>query len=336
MSYEKAADLLEFAQEIAARRLGMAYTEIDERSTAPSFEGKRRNTQRLVRALERVFGSAVSTRVNDRNEKHVLLETGQLRDLIDLTAHEMTALDRAIDVLTAANALPDAQSLSELRRKIRLLAPRTKIRKLDVDYEALLHAGYVAVRQGPRPLITPEIMAPVTEAILAVKQLSFDYSIGDTIQRRTVHPYGVVFGHRLYLVALMVDMPVADPSIWRVDRMSNVTLHDDRPADVPDQFDISAYARRSFGAFHRAEEYGEVEWRFSPDVADSALTYRFHPDQTVTRETDGSITVRFKASGLLEMAWALYPWGDHVEVVKPQALREMVDGWQRNDFPAVP
>lgn len=183
MAYDKASYLLELAQEVASRRLGMSYAEIDDRSTAPTFEGRRRNTQRLVKALERVFGSAVSTRINDQNEKHVLLEAGQLRDLIDLKAEEMTALDRAIDVLTAANALPDAQALKELRQKIRLLAPRTKIRKLDVDYEALLQAGYVAIRQGPRPLIIHEIVAPITEAILAVKQLSFDYRTDNAVQR---------------------------------------------------------------------------------------------------------------------------------------------------------
>lgn len=151
-----------------------------------------------------------------------------------------------------------------------------------------------------------------------------------------MHPYGVVFGHRLYLVALGTEAAGNNPSTWRVDRMSNAELHEDRPAIVPNGFDISAHARRSFGAFYREEEYGDVEWRFSPEVAENVLTYCFHPDQTLTLEGDGSVTVRFKASGLLEMAWALYPWGHHVEVLKPRALREMVEGWQRDDFQAVP
>ena len=51
---------------------------------------------------------------------------------------------------------------------------------------------------------------------------------------------------------------------------------------------------------------------------------------------DGSVTIRFAASGHLEMAWALYPWGDKVEVIKPEALRLLVQGHQREDFPAVP
>jgi predicted DNA-binding transcriptional regulator YafY len=51
---------------------------------------------------------------------------------------------------------------------------------------------------------------------------------------------------------------------------------------------------------------------------------------------DGSLTVRFKAAGVVEMAWYLYQWGDKVEVIKPEALRVMVEGYRRSDFPALP
>ena len=62
----------------------------------------------------------------------------------------------------------------------------------------------------------------------------------------------------------------------------------------------------------------------------------FHPDQTLTSNEDGSVTVRFSASGLLEMAWALYPWGHNVEVIKPERLKQLVEGHQRADFQGVP
>ncbi len=62
----------------------------------------------------------------------------------------------------------------------------------------------------------------------------------------------------------------------------------------------------------------------------------FHPLQSVTDEEDGSLIVRFHASGHLEMAWHLYLWGDAVEVLAPDRLREMVAGFQRGDFPALP
>ncbi|MBL9010311.1 MAG: WYL domain-containing protein, partial [Alphaproteobacteria bacterium] len=43
----------------------------------------------------------------------------------------------------------------------------------------------------------------------------------------------------------------------------------------------------------------------------------------------------FAAAGHLEMAWHLYMWGDRVEVLAPDALREMVAA-HRPHWPAMP
>ena len=62
----------------------------------------------------------------------------------------------------------------------------------------------------------------------------------------------------------------------------------------------------------------------------------FHPEQTEDVMPEGSLIVRFKAAGVVEMAWYLYQWGNKVEVIKPEALRVMVEGYRRSDFPALP
>ena len=49
--------------------------------------------------------------------------------------------------------------------------------------------------------------------------------------------------------------------------------------------------------------------------------FLFHPDQTVSENDDGSLTVRFKAGGINEMCWHLFTWGDSVTVERPKALR---------------
>ena len=101
-------------------------------------------------------------------------------------------------------------------------------------------------------------------------------------------------------------------------------------------FDLRAHAARAFGSFHSEAELAPVEWRFSPAAAPVARDFLFHPDQEVTTEADGSLTVRFTAGGWLEMAWHLYQWGDTVEVISPPELRAMVEAHRRPDFPALP
>ncbi|MCR9267925.1 MAG: WYL domain-containing protein, partial [Alphaproteobacteria bacterium] len=73
-----------------------------------------------------------------------------------------------------------------------------------------------------------------------------------------------------------------------------------------------------------------------PKAAVHAARFRFHPNQTSDVQEDGSLIVRFMASGLLEMCWHLYAWGDQVEVIAPPALADMVRDHRRSDFPGLP
>ena len=65
--------------------------------------------------------------------------------------------------------------------------------------------------------------------------------------------------------------------------------------------DLNEYAMESFGAFH--EEPFDVEWLFSADVANEAKNFIFHPKQKLTENPDGSLTVKFKAGGKMEIDW---------------------------------
>jgi predicted DNA-binding transcriptional regulator YafY len=51
------------------------------------------------------------------------------------------------------------------------------------------------------------------------------------------------------------------------------------------------------------------------------LRWRFHANQAVEPQPDGSVIVRFRASGMLELAWHLFTWGDKVEILAPPALK---------------
>ena len=79
-----------------------------------------------------------------------------------------------------------------------------------------------------------------------------------------------------------------------------------------------------------------MAWRISPAAAATAREFEFHPNQEMVEQEDGGLIVTFEASGLVEMAWHLYKWGDAVEVIEPAALREMVAGWQNSQINVLP
>lgn len=66
--------------------------------------------------------------------------------------------------------------------------------------------------------------------------------------------------------------------------------------------------------------------RVLPQGRDDGLRWRFHARQKVEEQVDGSVIVRFRASGMRELAWHLFTWGDKIEIVAPPALQEMMAG----------
>ena len=66
----------------------------------------------------------------------------------------------------------------------------------------------------------------------------------------------------------------------------------------------------------------KVELLFCADVAEDVLNYNFHPTQKVKRNENGTVTVKFKASGELEILWHLFKWGNAVKIISPRSLKK--------------
>jgi predicted DNA-binding transcriptional regulator YafY len=163
-------------------------------------------------------------------------------------------------------------------------------------------------------------VADLRQAILACRKVRLHYTRrdGERVAHK-VYPYGFLYGSRHYLVAY--SRPAGAHLLYRLPNIARAELLPEYFERDP-AFSLDAFARRSFGVFQ--EEPIDVVWRFDPEVAADAREFCFHPDQTLEEEPDGSILVRFRAGGRLEMAWHLFTWGPHVEVVAPVRLRRLL------------
>ena len=99
------------------------------------------------------------------------------------------------------------------------------------------------------------------------------------------------------------------------------------------EFSLQEFSQQSFEVFQ--EEPFEVVWRFSPKAAADAADFSFHPNQETEKQSDGSLIVRFKSGGALEMCWHLYCWGEDVEVLAPAHLAAMC-ATHREEWPGLP
>ncbi|MCX7646685.1 MAG: WYL domain-containing protein [Rhodobacteraceae bacterium] len=332
MSFAKALDLLRLAEMAAARHMGVSLSEIEA-----EFGVDRRTAQRMTRALETAF-QGVETLTDEARRRYWRLRGDpRLLHARGLRDGELAALELAIQRAGREAATHEVAALSSLRDRLLATMPAPHARRAEADAEALLQAHGWACRPGPVARGDPALLPLIAEALKAPHVMTIRYRGPNAAQARTrrIEPYGVLFGIRRYLVAR--DPAARDGRLrhFRLDRIEAARLEADSFVRDPD-FRLEDHAACAFGSYHDPAEYGPVVWRFAPQAAAVARDFLFHPGQEVTEEPDGSLTVRFVASGWLEMAWHLYQWGDAVEVLEPEPLRRLVEGHRRTDLPALP
>ena len=179
------------------------------------------------------------------------------------------------------------------------------------------------MRPGPRQVIRPEIIETIRLAIKQGCEIYIHYRSRHSRRSsgRRLQPYGFLLGKQHYLVGMAPDRHPGEARLFALGQIQRVNPLDQ--AFVRDAaFSLQKFSERSFGVFQ--EPVYDIVWRFLPAVADAAAEYIFHPSQSIEQNRDGSVIVRFRAGGLMEMCWHLYTWGANVEVIEPPELRRMM------------
>ncbi len=329
MSFQKAQDLLKLARMSASRHRGITVKEV-----AQEFGVNERTAQRMVSALKDVFPSLSYETDSERRRWWKLRDTTML-GMQGVYDHELVALEMGIRRAQREGANSEADSLQAVRDRLVATLPSPHARRAEADAEAILEAKGYACRPGPKVKTSPKDMSIIAAGLKGPYRLIIWYQGAKDVgpRRRVIEPYGLLLGTRHYLIA---RDPAKDTSLrrFRLDRIVKIGITIEWFEKDKD-FDLEAYAAQSFGSFRSDAEFTRVEWRFSPAAAATAREFEFHPKQELVEQDDGGLIVSFEASGLVEMAWHLYKWGNAVEVIAPATLREMVAGFH-NDRIRVP
>lgn len=327
MAFVKTDQMLKLAAMSASRFQGITIGEVQDR-----FRVSRRTAQRMLHALEVQF-LETETFVDNEGYKRWRRPAGAKPNGLTLTAQELAAFDLAAEAMAKSGA-PEAQDLQSLRDKITALIPQGAVARIETDHEALLESQGLAFRPGPRSLNDPHVTATISHAVQACSLIRISYrkQTERTIVTRTIAPIGIITGIRRYLVACKPNQLVpAKPRLFIIDNIEAIKLLD-RPFRRDPSFNLETYCEQSFGVYQSEAELSDVVLRFSAAAAEQVRRFQFHPTQSLEDLPDGRVVVRFRASGLIEMTWHLYAWGVHVEVLKPNALRDMVHPYRRSDF----
>ena len=328
MRYEKAEIVHRIALDMQGTAEGIGLEEIRTRYTDKALS--RRTAERLRDTVERLYpiehanpGEILKRwRIRGRSAGNAAL----------VTANELADIATAASVLKRENMLVQANSVEKLLAKLKAQMSAPAATRLAPDLEALTEAEGLAMRPGPRQKIDGHIVTELRRAILSSVKVRLDYLYRSSGKRgfETVHPYGFLHGSRHYLVAWSEGTKAMDFRNYALANIEKVTVLD-KPFQRKREFSLSSYAEESFGLFR--EPPIDVEWLFDKSVAKHAEEFLFHPTQQTMRRPDGSLIVRFKAGGRVEMAWYLYTWGKHVKVLKPKNFPNLVGNLMKDTLP---
>ena len=278
------------------------------------FEISRRSAERMKALLFDLFPDKIEEVQSTDKKKRWRFIKGTMNALISFSADDFTNLEY---LKSLSNDEQRKKSLDELIAKIKALTPQKNLRSLDTDIDAILETEGFAVRQHSKIKIEKSVLEKIRIAMLSFKKLKFDYKLSDETKNITINPYGLIIADKYYLVGF--NDYVNDLRQYRVDRISNLEILEEY-FEKDEQFNLKKYMENSFGVYQ--EEPYDITLEFNSDVREDVLNYYFHPTQKVKENSDGTVTVQFKAGGSYAICQELFKWGCSVKIKAPVELKE--------------
>jgi predicted DNA-binding transcriptional regulator YafY len=220
----------------------------------------------------------------------------------------------------------------ELRNELRVLTDKLTFIRRRVDKEADKHIeaqlqleGF-AIKQMPKHPINEECLKEIRKAFQVNKNICFNYKKADGITKRKVSPLGIIYGeYRPYLVARDINDSKKVKN-FKLDKISEVKVLEeffDRGS-----FDLNEYKQCCFTCY-QGEVYN-VKLLFWGSAAEDASEYMFHPSQKGKwNEEHTEYLVKFKASGLKDIIWCVFRWGNECKIVSPKPVRLFYQRYMR-------
>ena len=286
----------------------------------PSDDAIRKTVKRRIDALKERYGGRL---VHDNETAKWFLEINDIPDTIEMG--ELQALNAAIqragnnqDIAVPLKSL-NTKLVARFERRIEHQNPN-KVKQTRLLNEAEEQRTAIFAFVGPHAIIQaePEKREIIEKASQNCEILKFKYNG----REHTVCPIGIMVGRsNMYMVSCEYNGTIMkSPAKYIMEDISELK-NTHQPFPEPINITVQDYAKQFFGVFSDEKTY-DVQWRTStdPKTVRAVRKYRFHPDQELIENPDGSITIKFHAGGLRAMAQHLFEWAGEITPLAPQKL----------------
>lgn len=173
------------------------------------------------------------------------------------------------------------------------------------------------------PKVQPDVVEVLYQGLLEGRcvEASYQPRAGGLRQYR-VNPLGLAFRDAVaYLVSSLWNYPDILP--LALHRFRTARLLDD-PARVPEGFDLDDWVQKGGFDYRAGSEPIALEARFAPDAGYHLQETPLTPGQHLEPEQgdSGWLRVRAEVEDTHQLRWWLLGFGDQVEVLRPQHLRQ--------------
>ena len=305
--YSRTTDILSLMILMQSRVQGVTLNDIMK-----EFSVSRRTAERMRDSLMLAVPQIEEIENFKTREKYWGFPNSYMREIISFTPEELANLEKLKEYQKEQGFEDKEKILEQTINKIRALS-RKNLPKIDNALEIIMQTEGFAVKQMPKHKIDTELIETVRNAMKENKKIKAKYNDKDKV----LAPYGLIYGSKVYLIGVEEDKGT-EPYCYLLHKFSEIKLTNET-FDKGD-FNLDKFSKKSFGVYQG--ELIDVKLLFAASASDEVLNYYFHSTQKMKQNEDGTVTVKFKASGEYEIMWHLFRWGSDVKILSPINLKK--------------
>jgi predicted DNA-binding transcriptional regulator YafY len=187
-----------------------------------------------------------------------------------------------------------------------------------------VHATVRQMAERPPNPTYSRVLQAIALSWAGQKRVRIWYPSSDhQLKPRVIEPYFLepsLIGHSSYVVAR--DRDLGEMRTFKLERITRAEPMGE-PYRIPDEFDVNKYLAGAWSIFHSGEPV-EVRMRFYAPAAARVKESIWHPSQRLTDGPQGTVDMTVTVTGTLEITPWILGWGDAVEVLAPQDLRDKI------------
>ena len=254
----------------------------------------------------------------DREKHSYSIKEGIFMPPLNLTAREALALLMVAHRMNNKASFPYKKSLLMAILKIENTLP---IRTRKYCNKILKN---ISIENGPQVQanLSGIIFGQLQQAILKNRKVNIDYSLPR--EKKTINTDLIPFhmrniGHKWFVFGR--SSYHKSVCTFNLNQINNIVILNEYY--INNDFDVSDHLGRAWSMLPEGRLHN-VKLRFLPKIAHSVIDVQWHSTQKVDLKEDGSAIVTFRIDGLNEVLLWILSYGDQVEILSPEILRQKI------------